>query len=278
MISHPSDSWTARIDLARRHWRTRTSLDANGIRQRSPTDMVFGVWANANHWAGDVSDVCLHEHLRVDLADPESVTRISAAVLRIHEACLRAERDFPDQVPCMGERLEDGRLGLAISTWHTQNLRPPQDDYRPSEAIPEGVEIASRADPDLWVRTIRDLRLAGLHVEDHLNPWAGPPRTARDCQNRSWQYDFRIQMRDTPEGRVEFRPKRFRSEELSEPVIAGQLRAAADGIRALHALYAPGGACAGTTPNGLPPGTRLLSEVIAERETREKDQEERIEP
>lgn len=259
-------AWKLRVGLARRGWATEVRLTRTGLARSDGDRVAAGCWARTWHWAGGIGEVCLHEHATLDLAAPDAVTTLVGLVSRVDRLCAKAERDFPDAVPCqLPERDADGLLRLAEHEMQTRYLQDQPRDLTPSENIPEGVE----AGPDAHLFALLMAARDGLEVEDSVNPYFGRSRLTRDCENRDWGYKLRLAIREAGGAKVAFRPQEFTTRLLSPRVASGLIGGAKASLLDLFRSYGPEGELAGMTPNGLPPGFETLKEAIEKRRAEE---------
>lgn len=259
-------AWELRIGLARRGWQTEVRLTRMGVGRSGGDRLAAGCWARTMHWAGGIGEVCLHEHAILDPAAPDAPAKLGDLVSRIDRLCAKAERDFPDTVPCQTlERGPDGLLGLAENETQTRLLRDQPRDLTPSEAIPVGVE----AGPDLHLFAQLISARAGLETEDSVNPFFGRPRFVRDCEKRTWGYRFRLAVREVNGIRIAFRPQEFTARLLAPRIVSGLISGSRVTVLDLFRSYGPEGEMAGATPNGLPPGFETLKETIEKRRAAE---------
>lgn len=262
-VDERSTPWGVRIGMARRGWQTELRLTRSGLARSDQDRVAAGCWARTMHWAGGIAEVCLHEHAIFNPDSPEAPARLIDLIRRVDRLCRKAEREFPDTVPCqLMERDEDGLLRLAESEMLTRHLRDQRLDLTPSENIPQGVE----AGPDAHVMAILAAARDGLHVEDSINPYFGPSRYSRDCENRNWGYRLRLAVREVNGVKVSFRPQEFTTRLLAPRAISGLISGSRTSILDLFRLYGPEGDLAGVTSNGQPPGFETLKEAIAARE------------
>jgi len=271
--------WGTRVGLARRGWQTELRLTRSGLGRSDEDRVAAGCWARTMHWAGGIAEVCLHEHTIFDPASPEAPARLADLIRRLDRLCLKAEREFPDTVPCqLMERGEDGLLCLAVNTFQTGHLTPQNRDLSPSEAIPPGVETG----PDAHLLALLIAARDGLETEDSLNPHFGRPRYVRDCENRDWGYKLRLTVRKTNGIKVSYRPQEFTTRLLAPRAISGLIGGSRTVLSDLFRTYGPEGDLSGVTSNGLPPGFETLQEAIAARKAEEAarlgEQEENLHP
>jgi len=234
-------AWPDRLHLARQGWVTDIRLSRMGIFSAPPSHQSFGFWAKRPDWHGRWGEVCLHEHVTIDLEDPETATRIMAeASASVREACDRAWAVYTDSVPCQRmDRDPGGALGLTVSTWTTTNWKTCQLRPAPIEKIAEGMEGLSPDGDEPQLRAVLDLVAAGLHVEDRLDPWFGPARFVNDTSPRDWGYRTRIAVREQCETRVVFRPVETTTRLLDEGSATGLLRTSGQALIDLFARCAP---------------------------------------
>jgi hypothetical protein len=256
--------WKVRVGLARRGWQTELRLTRSGLGLSDQDRVAAGCWARTMHWAGGISEVCLHEHAIFDPASPEAPGRLLGLIDRLDRICAKAERDFPDTVPCqLSERGEDGLLRLAVNTFQTGHLITQNRDLTPSEAIPDRVETG----PDTHLLSLLRAARDGLDVEDSINPYFGHSRFARDCKDREWGYKLRLAVRRSNGVKVLYRPQEFTTRLLAPSVVAGLIDGSGSGLISLFSTYGAEGVLHGSTPNGMPPGFETLTEaVVARRE------------
>lgn len=258
--------WEIRVGLARRGWQTDLRLTRTGLAHSDRDRVSAGFWARRMHWAGGIAEVCLHEHGVLYPSSPEAASRLRDLIDRVDRLCAKAEREFPDTVPCqLTERGEDGLLRLAVNTFQTGHLIPQNRDLTPSEAIPPGVE----AGPDAHLFALLIAARDGLEAEDSLNPHFGRSRYVRDCENRDWGYKIRLALRETNGVKVAFRPQEFTTRLLAPRVVSGLIGGSKAALTDLFRAYGPEGDLAGSTPNGLPPGFETLQELISARKAEE---------
>lgn len=258
--------WEVRVGLARRGWQTELRLTRTGLVRSDQDRVAAGCWARRMHWAGGIAEVCLHEHAIFDPGAPDAASRLRDLIDRVDRLCARAEREFPDTVPCqLMERGEDGLLRLAVNTFQTKHLVTQNRDLAPSEAIPPGVE----AGPDAHLFALLIAARDGLEAEDSLNPHFGRTRYARDCENRDWGYKLRLAVREANGVKVAFRPQEFTTRLLAPRAVSGLIGGSKAALTDLFRAYGPEGELAGMTPNGLPPGFETLAEMIAARKAEE---------
>lgn len=258
--------WEVRVGLARRGWQTELRLTRTGLARSDRDRVSAGCWARRMHWAGGIAEVCLHEHGALDPASPDAPSRLRDLIDRVDRLCVKAERDFPDTVPCqLTERGEDGLPRLGVNTFQTGHLIPQRRDLTPSEAIPPGVE----AGPDAHLFALLLAARDGLEAEDSLNPHFGRSRYARDCENRDWGYRLRLAVREANGVKVAFRPSEFTTRLLAPRAVSGLIGGSKAALTDLFRAYGPEGEMAGMTPNGLPPGFETLAELIAARKAEE---------
>lgn len=263
-------AWTDRVALARSAWSTEIRLDRTGFTPRTPTSVSAGVWARTHYWNGWITDICLHDHLILDLADDDAHAQLTALVGNVREVCERAARDFPDQIPCLGDGNDaQGRLKLAVNSWEMRDIAHRPDGFYPTEAIAPGVESQKLPATEDHLARLATAAAAGLHVEDSINPHFGPARYARDCKDRNWGYRLRLAKKQIGEVPVAFRPRALTLESLHEQMICQTITAMHFAVDDLFAAYAPGGAHAGKTCNGLPPGEKTRQEYLEEQEARQ---------
>jgi hypothetical protein len=218
------------------------------------------------HWGGGIAEVCLHEHAIFDPASRDAPVRLRKVIDRVDRLCAKAERDFPDTVPCqLMERGEDGLLVLSVNTFQTGHLIPQKRDLHPSEAIPPGVETG----PDAHLLALLIAARGGLEAEDSLNPHFGRSRYARDCENRDWGYKLRLAVREANGVKVSYRPQEFTTRLLAPRAISGLIGGSKAVLSDLFRAYGPEGDLAGVTSNWLPPGFETLAEMIAARKAEE---------
>ena len=255
--------WEVRVGLARRGWQTELRLTRTGLTRTDKDRVAAGLWARTMHWAGGIAEVCLHEHAIFDPASPKAPARLIDLIRRVDRLCAKAEREFPDTVPCqMTERDEDGLLRLAENEMLTRHLTDQKRDLTPSENIPEGMGAGLDAHVMALLSAARD----GLHVEDSINPYFGPSRYARDCENRNWGYRLRVAVRESDGVKVSFRPQEFTTRLLAPRAIVGLISGSRTSLLDLFRLYGSDGPLDGVTRNGLPPGFETLKEAIAARD------------
>lgn len=271
--------WGTRVGLARRGWQTELRLTRTGLARSDEDRVSAGCWARTMHWAGGIAEVCLHEHAIFDPASPEAPARLMDLIRRLDRLCAKAERDFPDTVPCqLMEREEDGLLRLAQNEMQTRHLSDQERDLTPSENIPPGVETG----PDAHLFALLIAARDGLEAEDALNPHFGRSRYARDCEDRDWGYKLRLAVREANGVKVCFRPQEFTTRLLAPRAISGLISGSRTSLLDLFRLYGTEGELAGATPNGLPPGFETLQEAIAARKAEEAarlgEQEENLHP
>lgn len=258
--------WEVRVGLARRGWQTELRLTRTGLARSDRDRVSAGCWARRMHWAGGIAEVCLHEHAIFDPAAPDAPSRLRDLIDRVDRLCAKAEREFPDTVPCqLMERGEDGLLRLAVNTFQTGHLVTQNRDLTPSEAIPPGVE----AGPDAHLFALLLAARDGLEAEDALNPHFGRSRYARDCRDRDWGYKLRLAVREANGVKVAFRPSEFTTRLLAPRAVSGLIGGSKAALTDLFRAYGPEGELAFITPNGLPPGFETLSELIAARKAEE---------
>ncbi|MCE6958510.1 hypothetical protein LAZ40_05530 [Cereibacter sphaeroides] len=266
MTACPLDPWELRLDLAIRGWHSEVRLTRDGIGSADPGVVSFGVWARCHHWQGRCADICLHEHKTIDLNREDALHLMARRIGIVHEACLRATRDFPDAIPCLNGRNPDGTLGLAENDWEMRQAKAPDPDLVPTEALPESAK--GHGDGGSHLEALREAALAGLHLEDAVSSFFGRPRHARDCKDREWGYRLRVAVRSSAEDAVVFKPQEFTTRILQESVVAPMIATSSRSLLSLFADHAPGGRKAGTTGNRLPPGFQLLADWIVEQERR----------
>jgi len=258
--------WGVRVGLARRGWQTELRLTRTGLARSDQDRVSAGCWARRMHWSGGIAEVCLHEHGILDPSSPEAVARLRELIDRVDRLCAKAEREFPDTVPCqLMERAEDGLLRLAVNTFQTKHLITQNRDLTPSEAIPPGVETG----PDAHLFALLIAAQEGLEAEDALNPHFGRSRYARDCRDRDWGYKLRLVVRESSGVKVSYQPQEFTTRLLAPRVISGLISGSKTSILDLFRAYGPEGELAGGTQNGLPPGFETLAEMIAVRRAEE---------
>lgn len=258
--------WEVRVGLARRGWQTELRLTRTGLVRSDQDRVAAGCWARRMHWAGGIAEVCLHEHAIFDPGAPDAASRLRDLIDRVDRLCARAEREFPDTVPCqLMERGEDGLLRLAVNTFQTKHLVTQNRDLAPSETIPPGVE----AGPDAHLFALLIAARDGLEAEDSLNPHFGRSRYARDCENRDWGYRLRLAVREANGVKVAFRPQEFTTRLLAPRAVSGLIGGSKAALTDLFRAYGPEGELAEMTPNGLPPGFETLAELIAARKAEE---------
>ena len=258
--------WEIRVGLARRGWQTELRLTRTGLARTDQDRVSAGCWARRMHWAGGIAEVCLHEHAIFDPVAPDAASRLRDLLDRVDRLCAKAEREFPDTVPCqLMERGEDGLLRLAVNTFQTGHLTPQNRDLTPSEAIPPGVETG----PDAHLFALLIAARDGLEAEDSVNPHFGRSRYARDCENRDWGYKLRLAIREANGVKVAFRPQEFTTRLLAPRAVSGLIGGSKAALTDLFRAYGPEGELAGMTPNGLPPGFETLQELIAARKAEE---------
>lgn len=258
--------WEIRVGLARRGWQTELRLTRTGLARTDQDRVSAGCWARRMHWAGGIAEVCLHEHAIFDPVAPDAASRLRDLIDRVDRLCAKAEREFPDTVPCqLMERGEDGLLRLAVNTFQTGHLTPQNRDLTPSEAIPPGVETG----PDAHLFALLIAARDGLEAEDSVNPHFGRSRYARDCENRDWGYKLRLAIREANGVKVAFRPQEFTTRLLAPRAVSGLIGGSKAALTDLFRAYGPEGELAGMTPNGLPPGFETLQELIAARKAEE---------
>lgn len=239
-------AWPDRLHLARKGWVTDIRLSRMGIASAPQSHQSFGFWAKRPDWHGRWGEVCLHDHVTVNLEDPEAALRSMAqASASVREACDRAWETYRDAVPCPRmDRDPDGGIGLTVSTYHTKHwegctLRPS-----PVEKIPDGLEALSPDVGEPQLRAVLDLVAAGLHVEDRLDPWFGPSRFVHDTSPRDWGYRTRLARKQQGETRVVFRPTETTTRLLDEMSVTGLLLTSGQALTDLFARCLP----------ALPPG------------------------
>jgi hypothetical protein len=258
--------WEVRVGLARRGWQTELRLTRTGLVRSDQDRVAAGCWARRMHWAGGIAEVCLHEHAIFDPASPDAASRLRDLIDRVDRLCSKAEREFPDTVPCqLMERGEDGLLRLAVNTFQTKHLIPQNRDLVPSEAIPPGVE----AGPDAHLFALLIAARDGLEAEDSLNPHFGRSRYARDCENRDWGYKLRLAVREVNSVKISYRPQEFTTRLLAPRAVSGLIGGSKAALTDLFRAYGPEGELSGMTPNGLPPGFETLQELITARKAEE---------
>jgi len=258
--------WEARVGLARRGWATEVRLTRTGLGRSGPDRVAAGCWARTWHWAGGIGEVCLHMHAILEPSAPDAVAKLGALISRVGELCEKAERDFPDTVPCqITERGPDGLPLLAENEMQTRHLRDQLRDLTPSENIPEGVE----AGPDPHLFALMMAARDGLETEDSINPYFGRSRYSRDCENRDWGYKLRMAIRELNGTRISYQPQEFTTRLLAPRVVSGLIGGTKASLLDLFRTYGPEGELAGATTNGLPPGFETLAEVIERRPSEE---------
>ena len=260
------NAWELRLDLAIRGWHTELRMTRMGVGNCDPNITSFGVWATRKYWQGRHADICLHDHDTVDLNAKDAIQKMMRCLENVHEACLRAAIDFPDEIPCLKDRNADGSLGLVVNTWEMQHARAPCDDLIPTEHLPD--DAKGHGDGNCHMVALRAAAVAGLHVEDSLNPYFGRSRYAGDCKDRDWGYKLRLAIRKIDDVTVTFRPHEFTTHLLHESAITSLITSSSSAILVLFRDFAPGGCRDGMTSNGLPPGFQLLQEFIAERDAK----------
>lgn len=253
------------MSLARRGWQTELRLTRSGLASSDQDRVAAGCWARTMHWSGGIAEVCLHEHAIFDPASPEAPARLRDLIDRVDELCRKAEREFPDTVPCqVVERGEDGLLRLAVNTFQTKHLLDQNRTLTPSETIPVGVETG----PDAHLLGLLAAARDGLHVEDALNPHFGAPRYVRDCENRKWGYRLRLAVREANGVKVSFGPSEFTTRLLAPRAVSGLICGSKAALLDLFRAYGLEGELTGSTLNGLPPGFETLREAVAAREAK----------
>ena len=258
--------WEVRVRLARRGWATEVRLTRTGLGRSGPDRVAAGCWARTWHWAGGIGEVSLHEHATLDLAAPDALATLMGLVTRVERLCEKAEREFPDAVPCQTpERGADGLLRLAEHETQTRHLLGQPRDLTPSENIPDGVE----AGPDAHLFALLTAARDGLEAEDAINPYFGRSRLIRDCENRDWGYRLRLALRETDGTRISYRPQEFTTRLLAPRVVSGLIGGSKTSLLDLFRVYGPEGELAGASPNGLPPGFETLEEASARRRAEE---------
>jgi len=254
--------WELRVGLARRGWATEVRVTRVGLGRSGRDRAAAGCWARTWHWAGGVGEVSLHEHATLDVAAPDALGALVDLVSRVDRLCEKAERDFPDAVPCqLPERDADGLLRLAENERETRYMRGQPRDLTPSENIPEGVE----AGPDVHLFALLVAARDGLDSEDAINPYFGRARLIRDCENRDWGYKLRLAFRELDGTRISYQPQELTTRLLAPRVVSGLIGGAKASLLDLFRSYGPEGELNGATRNGLPPGFETLAEVIEKR-------------
>jgi len=255
-------TWTDRVALARDGWMTEIRLTRSGITPRTPTTVAAGIWAKTHYWAGWPADVCLHDHLILDIAEAGAHVRLEALMGNMREACARARRTFEDSVPCqLPDKDGAGRLMLGTNSIEARHNEGRARDIFPSENIPAGIEDDVMPPASDHLARLMAAAGAGLHVEDSINPHIGRARYMRDCKDRDWGYKLRLARRQAGGVVVAFRPQVFTVEMLHERMAAQLITAAHAANEEVFALHAPGGPCHGWTANSLPPGEQTLEEI-----------------
>lgn len=107
--------WEQRMDLAIRGWSTDVRIGTLGMASSPPSEIGFSIWAKRWHWAGGVSEICLHAHTDFNLDIGNGRSRIEACVAKLHDGCLRAVADFPDSVPYQMSGMGTGRIELGFN-------------------------------------------------------------------------------------------------------------------------------------------------------------------
>jgi hypothetical protein len=271
---HADGFWADRLHLARDAWITDIRIPAPSHLDAGKSHV--GLWARTWFWGGGISEVCLHTHGtftettgrqdRIDL-----ITRMSA---RLREACARARLEFPDSVPCQGlGRDERGRIPLSENTAETLRLHEQVRDVHPTEDLPEDLSVFLDGDAPGLAGALIDAARDGTAVEDRLDPYFGPSRMLRDCQDRKWGYRLYLVPRVFRGERVEFNRQEVASRLLSEDFLCGMTRSSAASLSRMFEIHAPGGARHDPGGNGLPPGFRTVREGALAREAEARSRE-----
>lgn len=251
--------------LARKGWRTAIRISRETLSSGGDDLLSVGFWAESSYWKGWSTDVCLHDHLLGEMNDPALPAAIDDLAANVLEACLRAERDLWDSIPCAtGKKMPDGRLILGVNSAETRHCAKRPRDFFPTEALPPGPD----AGPDRHIDALLAAVGAGMRVEDSINPFFGRSRFSRDCKDRDWGYRLRLAVREIDGVRIQYEPQEFSTRLLAAPVASTLIHASKRALLDHFEAYAPSGALAGMTSNGLPPGFRTLQEVVAEHEAR----------
>jgi hypothetical protein len=258
--------WSDRVNLARKGWHTKFGINRNGIASSSETSVACGFWANTNYWKGWLTDICIHDHVIVDLTEDGAYEKIASIASSVFNAISRAEVEFADSVPCInGTKDAHGRLELFDHSRETEYAYSRERTYFPTEDIPEDIhETAITQGPDHLENLISAAR-GTIWTTDHINPYFGHARHARDCLARKWGSKIRMSKRLSGETKNSFHPREMTVESLNEQLLAPMIGSFQSAIEDSFALYAPGGARHGSTSNGLPPGEQSLADALAER-------------
>jgi hypothetical protein len=258
--------WTDRIALARKGWLTEIGINRNGIASSNATSVACGYWARTQYWTGFLTDICIHDHVIVDLAVDGAYDKIASMTQSVSETIARAEQEFTQTIPCVnGKRDSHGNLQLFENVHETQYAQSRPRTYFPTEDIPLNIEdTAITNGPDHLDRLISAAR-AKIWTIDNINPHFGFARYAKDCQDRRWGYRLRMAKRLSGDTKVSFKPKEMTVESLNEQLISPMIGSFHTAIDASFELYAPGGLRHGHTSNGLPPGDQTLADALTER-------------
>jgi len=253
-----SSLWTTRLALARSGWMTEIRLDRSGLGADPGARIACGAWARRHDWKGWVADVVLHAHAIVDLKAEDIAEGMSRTFVRLQDACIRAEAEFVETIPCMTTRLgPEGKLELAENRWELDQVRNTARDVFPSEALPEDVRPYG-AEGEIHLEALCRLAQLGLHVEDSLNPYFGPARLIRDCKNREWGYRLRIAVREAEGRRIRFQPQEISTRILHEEVVASITENAGAALTGLFAGTADAPRSGTDSGTALPPGFAFL--------------------
>lgn len=258
-------AWKTRIELAQRGWHTNIRISREGIGKAHPDKRSIGIWAETGYWKGSLANVCLHLHTICDIRT-DGKAALEALVADVNEVCLRAESEFTDRVPCMGiGRDDEGRGILLEHSDETERLRGMKKEHWPTEKLLP--DAASYVDGGIChLDALHTAALMDISVEDSLNTYLGPPRYAHDCKDREWGYRLRLIKSLWGGEKLSFQPQTSSTHTLHEVYVGRLIEGSSEALNELFELYGSHGACAGQTPNGLPPGFMTLRESLDARE------------
>lgn len=234
-----------------------------------PDSFSVGLWAKTSFWGGGIADVCLHTHGKFDgsASRDDRIDLINRMTARLHETCDRARLTFPNSVPCQGlGRDEQGGIPLLENAGETGRLLESPRDIHPTEDLPEDLSAILDGDAPGLAGALVDAARDGTAVEDRLDPYFGPSRMLRDCQDRKWGYRLFLVPREFRGERIEYNRQELASRQLSEDFLCDLTRSSSASLIRMLEAHAPGGARHDPDGNGLPPGFRTVKEGIAARE------------
>jgi hypothetical protein len=254
---------STRLLLAINGWHSDIRISRMGM-MSSPDNMCsFQIWFSRWDWKGRASDRITFFSGAYLYSDNFSKSLLNAqkAVYDAAEACFRADKEFENSIPHMGNgREKNGKLKITINEIATKHIFASSQKINrfPTENLSQNLLTLEK--DDNFFKTIFPFTNKSIDYEDRITTFDF--NNPRNYENRNWGYKSRLIIKNINNIKVSYTPIESFLNTLEQTQINNHIEARYQDIKQLMFDYSEKGSLYNTTYNGLPPGFKTVAEKL----------------